>query len=117
MSIKKEDVFITTKLWCTFHRRVEKNLDLSLKSLQLEHVDLYLMHWPCPMNPEGSHPLFPRLADGSRDLDKEWSHVNTYNSMEKLLKTGKVRAIGVYNYSVKFLEELLPHVDVIPAVN
>ncbi|MCJ1251129.1 hypothetical protein MMC30_008360 [Trapelia coarctata] len=114
---KREDVFITTKLWCTFHRRVEENLDLSLKSLQLDYVDLYLVHWPCPMNANGSHPLFPKLADGSRDLDNEWSHVDTYKSTEKLLRTGKVKAIGVCNYSVKFLEELLPHVDVVPAVN
>ena len=69
------------------------------------------------MNPNGNHPLFPKLADGSRDLDKEWSHVDTYKSMEKLLETGKAKAIGVCNYSVKFLEELLPNVDVIPAVN
>lgn len=51
--VKREDVFITTKLWCTFHSRVEENLDLSLKSLGVDYVDLYLMHWPCPMNPKG----------------------------------------------------------------
>lgn len=51
--IKREDVFVTTKLWGTFHSRVEENLDISLKSLGLEYVDLYLMHWPVPMNPKG----------------------------------------------------------------
>lgn len=51
--VKREDIFITTKLWCTFHSRVEENLDISLKSLGLDYVDLYLMHWPCPMNPNG----------------------------------------------------------------
>lgn len=65
----------------------------------------------------GNHEKFPKLADGSRDLDKSWSHVQTYKAMEKLLKTGKVKAIGVANYSVKYLEELLPQVSVIPAVN
>ena len=51
--IKRENVFITTKLWCTYHSRVEENLDMSLRSLGVDYVDLYLMHWPCPMNPEG----------------------------------------------------------------
>jgi glycerol 2-dehydrogenase (NADP+) len=52
--IKRSDIFVTTKLWCTFHSRVEKNLNMSLKSLGLDYVDLYLMHWPCPMNPNGN---------------------------------------------------------------
>ncbi|MCJ1259175.1 hypothetical protein MMC24_007011 [Lignoscripta atroalba] len=115
--VKREDVFITAKLWCTYHRKVEENLDMSLKSLGLDYVDLYMMHWPCPMNPNGNHPLFPKLEDGSRDLDKDWSHIQTYKAMEKLLKTGKVKAIGVCNYSEQYLKELLPQVDVVPAVN
>jgi diketogulonate reductase-like aldo/keto reductase len=51
--IKREDIFVTTKLWCTYHSRVEENLDKSLKSLGLDYVDLYLMHWPVAMNPFG----------------------------------------------------------------
>lgn len=114
---KREGLFITTKLWCTFHTRVEEGLDLSLKALGLDYVDLYLMHWPIPMNPKGNHPLFPKLADGSRDLDHSITHIDTWKSMEKLLSTGKVKAIGVANYSVKYLEDLLPHATVVPAVN
>ncbi|GAB7355710.1 hypothetical protein MBLNU459_g6409t1 [Dothideomycetes sp. NU459] len=115
--IKREEVFVTTKLWCTYHSRVEENLDLSLKSLGLDYVDLYLMHWPVPMNPKGNDPKFPKHADGSRDLDTSWSHTQTWKEMEKVLKTGKVKAIGVANYSKKFLEELLPHASVVPAAN
>jgi len=116
-NVKREDVFITTKLWCTYHSRVAENLELSLKSLGVDYVDLYLMHWPVPMNPKGNDPKFPKLPDGSRDLDKSWSFVQTWKEMEKLLSTGKVKAIGVSNFSVKFLEELLPHATVVPAVN
>lgn len=54
--VKREDLFITTKLWCTFHTRVEEGLELSLKALGLDYVDLYLVHWPIPMNPKGSSP-------------------------------------------------------------
>lgn len=110
-------MFVTSKLWNTYHRKPEKCLDEGLKRLGLDYVDLYLIHWPVPMNPNGNHPLFPKHPDGSRDLDTEFSHVETWKNMEKLLKTGKVKAIGVSNYSVKFLEELLPHASVIPAAN
>ena len=68
-------------------------------------------------SPNGNDPKFPKLPDGSRDLDKSWSHVQTWKEMEKVLKTGKVKAIGVANYSQKFLEELLPHATVVPAAN
>eukprot|EP01111_Echinosteliopsis_oligospora_P000716 TRINITY_DN1084_c0_g1_i2.p1 TRINITY_DN1084_c0_g1~~TRINITY_DN1084_c0_g1_i2.p1 ORF type:complete len:307 (+),score=89.07 TRINITY_DN1084_c0_g1_i2:41-961(+) len=115
--VKREDVFITTKLWCTYHSRAEENLEKSLKSLGVDYVDLYLMHWPCPMNPHGNDPKFPKLPDGTRDLDKSWTHIQTWLGLEKLLQTGKVKAIGVSNYSVKFLEELLQHATITPAVN
>jgi glycerol 2-dehydrogenase (NADP+) len=108
---------VTTKLWCTYHTRVEEALDKSLKSLGLDYVDLYLMHWPVAMNPNGNHEKFPKLPDGSRDLSLHRSHVDTYLDMEKLLKTGKVKAIGVCNYSLKYLTALLPKVSVVPAVN
>lgn len=75
--------------------------------LGLDYVDLYLMHWPLPVNPNGNHDTIPRLPDGSRDLLKDWTHVMTYKEMEKL-PSEKVKAIGVANYSVKYLEELLP---------
>jgi glycerol 2-dehydrogenase (NADP+) len=131
--VRREDLFITTKLWCTYHGRVEQNLDLSFDSLGLDYVDLYLMHWLIAMNPnglgpcaqdepdadgcQGDHETHPRRLDGSRDLDLGRSHVDTYRDMEKLLATGKARAIGVANYSVDYLRDLLAHVSVVPAVN
>lgn len=82
-------------------------------------MDLFLVHWPVAMNPKGNDDRFPKHADGSRDLVLDWSHVETWRGMQKLLKGGKVKAIGVANYSVQFLEELLKGegVDVVPAVN
>jgi glycerol 2-dehydrogenase (NADP+) len=52
--IKREDVFVTTKLWSTYHRRVQDNLELSLGKLGLDYVDLYLIHWPVALNPKGN---------------------------------------------------------------
>ncbi|KZZ93993.1 protein GCY [Ascosphaera apis ARSEF 7405] len=115
--VKREDVFVTTKLWCSYHQRVEEGIDQSLKDLGLDYVDLYLVHWPVPLNAHGNHPLFPKKEDGSRDIVQDWTHIDTWKSMEKLLDTGKVKAIGVSNYSVKYLEELLKEAKVVPAVN
>jgi glycerol 2-dehydrogenase (NADP+) len=115
--VKREDVFVTTKLWSTHHKRVQENLDMSLAKLGLDYVDLYLMHWPVAMNPNGNHPLFPTTPDGSRDVDFSRNHVDTYLDMEKLVDTGKVKAIGVANYSVMYLKELLACASIVPAVN
>lgn len=115
--LKRSDLFITTKLWCTYHTRVEENLAMSLKSLKTDYVDLYLMHWPVAMNPNGNHEKFPKLPDGSRDLVLDRKPVDTYKEMEKLVQSGKVKAIGVSNFSKKFLEQLLPNVSIVPAAN
>lgn len=72
---------------------------------------------PVAYNPSGDNK-FPMLPDGSaRDVDWNRSHVETWKDMEKLVSTGKVRAIGVCNYSEKYLRQLLPHASIIPAVN
>jgi glycerol 2-dehydrogenase (NADP+) len=51
--VKREDLFVTTKLWNIYANRVEEGLDTSLKSLGLDYVDLYLVHWPVRMNDKG----------------------------------------------------------------
>src|ERR1700728_2596397 len=59
----------------------------------------------------------PTTPEGNRDSDLTRNHVDTYLEMEKLLATGKVKAIGVANYSAKYLNELLPRATIVPAVN
>ncbi|KAF2866186.1 NADP-dependent oxidoreductase domain-containing protein [Massariosphaeria phaeospora] len=117
--VKREDLFITSKLWCTFHTRAEEGLQKSLDMLKTPYVDLYLMHWPVPMSPNGNHPLFPKLPDGSRDIDHIITHIQTWKNLEKLIKENpsKVKAIGVANYSVKYLEKLLAQALIVPAAN
>ncbi|USP81025.1 aldehyde reductase 1 [Curvularia clavata] len=117
--VKREDLFITSKLWCTFHTRAEEGLQKSLDMLKTPYVDLYLMHWPVPMNPNGNHPLFPKHEDGSRDIDRSITHQDTWKNLEKLIQShpDKVKAIGVANYSVKYLEKLLAKATIVPAVN
>lgn len=136
--VKREDLFITSKLWCTFHTRAEEGLQKSLDLLKTPYVDLYLMHWPVPMNPKGmiripvhspdqslidlskgNHPLFPKLEDGSRDIDHSITHIDTWKNLEALYKAHpeKVKAIGVANYSVKYLTKLLAASTITPAAN
>lgn len=116
--VDRKDIFVTTKLWATYHRTPEKNLDDSLKKLQLDYVDLYLMHWPIPFNPDAEDKTFPKKSDGSSDIDEDWTFIKTWEQMQKLPKE-KVRAIGVSNFSSKQLEELLnaSTTTVTPAAN
>ncbi|KAG8699714.1 hypothetical protein FRC09_006444 [Ceratobasidium sp. 395] len=115
--VPRSEIFITSKVWSTYHRRVEESLNLTLKALGTDYLDLLLMHWPVPLNQNGNHPLFPTLPDGVRDVDKEWTIAQTWAQLEALLAAGKVRAIGVSNCSELKLNEILPTAKVIPAVN
>ncbi|KAF5709449.1 alcohol dehydrogenase [Fusarium globosum] len=115
--VKREDIFVVTKVWATYNTRPELGLDKSLKALGLDYVDLFLVHWPLLLNPEGNDDKFPKKADGSRDVIRDYNHVDGWKLMEKLPATGKTRGVGVCNYSKKYLEELLPHATIIPAVN
>ena len=90
----REEIFITTKLWNDDHDDVEKALKLSLANLDTDYVDLYLIHWPV-----------------------EKIRNKTWKILEKLYKEGKCRAIGVSNFTIKHLIELLKETDIVPAVN
>ncbi|PVF95249.1 putative GCY1-galactose-induced protein of aldo/keto reductase family [Serendipita vermifera] len=106
--VPREEVFITTKLKGDDHGRVAEGFERSRKALGVEYIDLYLMHWPQAEDPETGRVLQP---------DESPTFVETWLSMEKLLETGKVKAIGVSNFSIKTLEVLLPKVNIVPAVN
>lgn len=115
--VPRSEIFITSKIWSTYHRRVEESLNKTLAALGTDYLDLLLMHWPVPLNPNGNHPLFPALPDGTRDVDTEWTIAQTWAQLEAVLASGKVRAIGVSNCSELKLNEILPTAKVIPAVN
>lgn len=91
--IPREHVFVTTKLWNTEHRNPGRALDASLRKLRLDYVDLYLIHYPVPERRQ-SWPL-----------------------LEKLRALGKTRSIGVSNFTIGHLTEMLAQTGTVPAVN
>lgn len=94
--VAREDIFLTTKLWNDDQRsgKVQEAIATSLKRLDTDYVDLYLVHWPVA-----------------------GTYVTIWKEMEKLYKQGKAEAIGVSNYNPHHLDELLRVAEVIPAVN
>jgi 2,5-diketo-D-gluconate reductase A len=96
--IPREELFVTTKLWNADQGagRVPPAFERSLDKLGLDYVDLYLIHWPVP----------------SRDR-----FVETWKAFERLYADGRVRAIGVSNFTPPQLTRLLKETEVVPAVN
>ncbi|KIJ34294.1 hypothetical protein M422DRAFT_213220 [Sphaerobolus stellatus SS14] len=106
-AVPRKEIFLTTKLAGEDHGRVEAALDISLQKLGEEYVDLYLMHWPQALHPTGE-ALRPEESP---------TFIETWRAMEGLLDTGKVKSIGVSNFSIKTLAVLLQHARVVPAIN
>lgn len=104
--VPREELFITTKLWSSNHNDPETALKTSLAKLQLDYVDLYLIHWPVALNPNGNDPDIPMKEDGTRDILFDWSFTKTYALMEPLVDKGYTKALGVSNCTVSKLEEL-----------
>ncbi|KAF2496058.1 Aldo/keto reductase [Lophium mytilinum] len=114
--VPRSEIFITTKLWNHGHHPedVEKEADASLKDLGVDYIDLYLMHWPAAF--ARGEELMPKDSNGKFKVG-DTDFVDTYKAMEKLVESGKVKAIGVSNFSKGELERLLKETSVVPAAH
>uniref|UniRef100_UPI00398E3B47 aldo-keto reductase family 1 member A1-A n=1 Tax=Pristiophorus japonicus TaxID=55135 RepID=UPI00398E3B47 len=99
-SIKRKDIFITSKLWNTKHHPddVETACRMTLEDLQLDDLDLYLMHWPMAF--ERGNIMIPKNDDGTVHYANS-DYKDTWKAMEKLLEKGLVKAIGLSNFNAK----------------
>jgi diketogulonate reductase-like aldo/keto reductase len=91
--LARQDIFVTTKLWNSDHGDPEQALQKSLDKLKLDYVDLYLIHYPVPQR------------------------LRSWRILEGLQARGKARSIGVSNFTIRHLTELIAGSEVVPAVN
>jgi diketogulonate reductase-like aldo/keto reductase len=114
--IKREDVFIGTKLWNNNHRpeRVKPAFQASLEKLQLEYVDLYLIHTPFAFRPGDEQD--PRDANGKVIYDKGVTLLDTWKALESLVDEGKCKAIGLSDVSLEQMREIFDVARIKPAV-
>ncbi|MEU4644759.1 aldo/keto reductase [Micromonospora sp. NPDC023814] len=98
--LDRNEVFVTSKLSNAFHRPddARKAFESTLAALKMDHIDLFLIHWP-----------LPTLYDGD--------FVSTWRALEEFQRDGRARSIGVSNFQVPHLERLVAEADVVPAVN
>ncbi|XP_066342950.1 non-functional NADPH-dependent codeinone reductase 2-like [Miscanthus floridulus] len=108
----REELFVTSKLWCSQNHPdlVLPSLRDTLKNLQMEYVDLYLIHWPVCVN---GPPRFPNKKEDAVPLDFE----GVWRAMEECQRLGLAKAIGVSNFTTKHLGRVLAVATIPPAVN
>jgi len=114
--IKREDVFVATKLWNTNHRpeRVKPAFEASLKKLQLDYLDLYLIHTPFAFQPGDNQD--PRDANGNVIYDKAVTLADTWGALEELVREGKCKAIGLSDVRLEKVKGIFDTATVKPAV-
>src|SRR5215813_2778522 len=114
--IKREDVFVITKLWNTNHRpeRVKPAFEASLKKLQLDFVDLYLIHTPFAFQPGDEQD--PRDANGNVIYDQGVTLLDTWRALEDLVDGGRCKAIGLSDVGLDHTKEISEAARIKPAV-
>ncbi|RYC59065.1 hypothetical protein CHU98_g7154 [Xylaria longipes] len=119
-SVKREDLFICTKVWNHLHEpeEVKWSFENSLRNFGLDYIDMFIVHWPIAAESNDDHT--PKIgADGKYVIKKDLTEnpEPTWRAMEELLASGKTRSIGVSNWTIAGLKKLLSFAKVKPQVN
>jgi alcohol dehydrogenase (NADP+) len=115
-TVRREEVFVTTKLWNSNHRpeRVKPAFDASLRRLKLDYLDCYLIHTPFAFQPGDEQD--PRDADGRVIYDSGVTLVETWRALERLVDDGRCKAIGLSDITLEKLREIVAAARIKPAV-
>jgi len=116
--VSRDDLFIVTKLWCTFHEpdKVEYACRKSLENLGLDYIDLFLMHFPVGFVHHGDEIVWPKNPDGTQETS-DVDYLDTWKAMEKLVKLGLVKSIGLSNFNSQQIERVLAAAEIKPVAN
>jgi alcohol dehydrogenase (NADP+) len=113
--VRRDEIWVTSKVWNDMHGRVEEACRQSLAELQLDYLDLYLVHWPFPnFHPPGCD-VTSRSSDARPYIHDEF--MKTWRQMERLVELGLTRHIGTSNMTVPKLGRLLGDARIRPVVN
>ncbi|KAI4383061.1 hypothetical protein MLD38_008942 [Melastoma candidum] len=110
--VEREETFVTSKLWgCDFHDPVSA-LKRSLRRLEMEYIDMYLVHWPLKLKP-WANSVFPKEDEYEPQIEME----AMWEGMERCMEMGLCKGIGVSNFSSKKIVRLVDQASVVPAIN
>lgn len=115
-TVKREDLFVVTKLWNTFHERemVVPTCQKSLANFGLDYVDLYLIHWPVAQKAVGDFNLrFP--FENAVGLD--YDYVLTWEGMQECVRRGLTKSIGLSNFNERQIDRILAASSIKPVMN
>lgn len=117
--VKREDIFVTTKLWCIHYdpSRVEYGCRKSLENLGLDYIDLYLIHFPVGFAYVDDSTFIPKEEGAQFVTTNDYDCVDIWKAMEQLVKKGLVRSIGISNFNAEQVERVLKNCEIKPVVN
>jgi diketogulonate reductase-like aldo/keto reductase len=115
-TVRREDLFVTTKLWNTNHRpeRVKPAYEASCRRLRIDHVDCYLIHTPFAFQPGDEQD--PRDEHGQVIYDSGVTLVDTWRALERLVDDGRCKSIGLSDITLEKLREIVAAARIKPAV-